>query len=174
MCYGLWKAIRFARSNSSKNKKSFMKANYLNRITAAFLVITMTAVLVHLTGCGGNDPAPLSKQEEVTTKLTAATWKVQSVMVGGIDKSSVYPDLNLTFTDTGFTSTNGEAVWPASGTWSFTDANATAITRDDGLTVTLQEVTDTSLKLALTWNKTTLGPGRVASVSGQHVFSFGK
>ena len=50
----------------------------------------------------------------------------------------------------------------------------TAIKRDDGLVVTLQEVTDTSLKLALTWTKTTLGSGRIESVSGQHVFSFGK
>lgn len=151
-----------------------MKANYLNRIAAASLLIVMTAALTYLTGCGGSDPAPVSQQEVVKTKLTAATWKMQTVMVGGVDKSSVYQDLTLKFTDTGFTSTNGEAVWPASGTWSFTDANATAIQRDDGLTVTLQEVTDTSLKLALTWNKTTLGPGRVASVSGQHVFSLGK
>ncbi len=151
-----------------------MKANYPNRISAAFLLITMTAALVHLTGCGGSDPAPLSKQEEVTAKLTAATWKVQNVMVGGIDKSSVYQGLNLKFTDAGFTSTNGAAVWPASGNWLFSDVNATAIIRNDGLTVTLQEVTDTSLKLALTWNKTTIGSGRVESVSGQHVFSFGK
>ena len=92
----------------------------------------------------------------------------------GADKTDIYGDLSLKFTSSVFTSTNGEALWPASGTWTFTTDDATAIKRDDGLVVTLQEVTDTSLKLALTWSKTTLGSGRIESVSGQHVFSFGK
>ncbi len=147
-----------------------MKTIYHQKATVVFF-IAMAAVMVHLSGCGG-DPAP-SKQEEVTAKLTAATWEMQDVTVDGTDKTSVYEGLDISFTATGFTTTNGGAIWPATGTWSFTDANATAITRNDGLTVTLLEVTDTSLTLALTWSKTTLGPGRTGSVSGQHVFSFG-
>jgi hypothetical protein len=99
---------------------------------------------------------------------------MSSVSVDGTDKTSLYKDLSLKFTATGFTSTSGGVIWPASGTWTFTSADATAIKRDDGLEVTLQEVTDTSLKLALTWSKTTIGPGRVESVNGKHVFSFGK
>ena len=155
-----------------------MKPNYTKRVAVTFLLIMAVATLVHLSGCKGGtaDPTPavVSKQDEVKAKLTSPTWKMQSVTVDGADKTTLYKDLTLKFTASGFTSTNGGAIWPATGTWSFTTADATAVKRDDGLVVTLQEVTDTSLKLALTWTKTTLGSGRIESVSGQHVFSFGK
>ncbi len=155
-----------------------MKTNYTKRVAVAFLLIATVATLIHLSGCKGGaadpTPAPASKQEEVKAILTLPTWKMQSVTVDGTDKTSIYKDLSLKFSATGFTSTNGGAVWPASGTWSFTNADATAVKRDDGLEVKLQEVTSTSLKLALTWSKTTLGPGRKESVNGQHVFSLGK
>ena len=155
-----------------------MKTNYRKKIALAFLLITYASTLIQLSGCsnGGGDPTPtpVSKQDEIKAKLTAPTWKVKSVTVDGTDKTSVYKDLSLKFSTSGFTSTNGGAVWPASGTWLFTTDDATAVKRDDGVEVKLQEVTDTSLKLALTWSKTTLGPGRIESVSGQHVFSFGK
>src|SRR6478609_1777892 len=141
-----------------------MKTSYKRKVVLAFLAVVTLATLIHLSGCttGGGDPtpAPVSKQEEVKAKLMSPTWKMQSVMVDGTDKTSIYKDLSLKFTTSGFTSTNGGAVWPATGTWSFTDENATAVKRDDGLEVQLQEVTDSSLKLALTWSKTTLGPGR--------------
>ncbi|MFM7487573.1 MAG: hypothetical protein ACKO13_11725, partial [Cytophagales bacterium] len=116
----------------------------------------------------------ISKQDQVKAILTASPWKVNTVSVDGMDKTITYKDLGLTFTSTGFTSVSGAAIWPASGTWSFTSAEATAFKRDDGLEVTIQEATDTSLKLALTWNKTTLSSGKVESVSGAHVFSFKK
>ena len=155
-----------------------MKNNYPKRIALAFLLIATMATLIHLSGCKGGSsdptPTPASKQDEVKAILTSPTWKMQSVTVDGTDKTSIYKDLSLKFSASGFTSTNGGAVWPASGTWSFTNTDATAVKRDDGLEVKLQEVTETSLKLALTWSKTTLGPGRIESVSGQHVFSFGK
>ena len=142
------------------------------QIRISFFSIAIIAAIIQLSGC--KEDAAISNQDEVKAKLTAAaTWKMQTVLVDGTDKSTVYKDLNIKFTDTGFTSTNGGVVWPATGTWSFTDADATAITRNDGLTVSLQEVTGTSLKLALSWSKTTFAPGRSGSVSGQHVFSFG-
>lgn len=127
--------------------------------------------LISLSSCGNNEPS-ISKEDQVKAKLIASSWSMNSVTVDGTDRSSVYANLKVTFTSSGFTTLNGGVIWPASGTWSFTSADATSITRNDGLVVTLQEVTDTSLKLALTWSKTTLGPGRVESVSGQHVFSF--
>lgn len=127
-----------------------------------------------LFNCSSSSAPTLSKQDQVKAILTASAWKVKTVSVNDTDKTSVYPNLGLSFTSTAFASTNGAAVWPASGTWTFTSADATAITRNDGLVVTLQEVTSTSLKLAITWNKNTIGSGRIESVSGQNVFSFGK
>ena len=145
-------------------------------VVPAVVIINLLLVILALTSCGGGGgdptPTPVSKQDEVKAKLTSPTWKMQSVTVDGADKTTLYKDLTLKFTASGFTSTNGGAIWPATGTWTFTSTEATAIKRDDGLEVKLQEVTDASLKLGLTWSKTTLG--RVESVSGAHVFSFGK
>ena len=98
---------------------------------------------------------------------------MQSVSVDGLDQTSVYKGLALNFTATSFTSTNGGVVWPASGTWSFTSTDATAIKRDDGIQVNMV-VTDTTLKLTLTWTKTTFNGGRVESVKGQNVFTMTK
>jgi hypothetical protein len=47
---------------------------------------------------------------------------------------------------------------------------ATMFRRDDGVTVNLAEVTDTSLRMSLTWNKTTFGGGRSGSIQGKHEF----
>jgi hypothetical protein len=139
-----------------------------------FSIIAVVAIAL-LANCGNNSDAPLpSKQEEVKAVLTASPWKVNTVSVDGVDKTVTYKDLGITFTGTSFTSVNGAAIWPASGTWTFTSATATAFTRDDGLVVTIQEATATSLKLGLTWNKNTLKTGRTESISGAHVFSFSK
>ena len=149
-----------------------LKTIYSSAMTLAFMISVMVAILT-LSSCGSDTPT-LSKQDEVKAKLIASTWNIGSVMVDGTDKTTVYPNLKLTFTSAGFTSLNGGVIWPASGTWTFTSADATAFTRNDDLVVTIQEVTATSLKLALAWDKTTIGPGRVSSVGGQHVFSFSK
>ena len=151
-----------------------MKA--LNSIATRFCVSVLALLSIgFLSSCGSSSDAPtISKQDQVKAILTASTWKVNTVSVDGVDKTITYKDLGLTFTDTGFTSVGGGAIWPASGSWTFTTAAATAIKRDDGLEVTIQEATATSLKLGLTWNKTTLAPGRSQSLSGAHVFSFKK
>ena len=99
---------------------------------------------------------------------------MSSVTVDGADKTSIYKDLKLTFTSTGFTSVNGGVVWPASGTWQFTDGTGKNITRGDGLQIAIDEASTSKLVLKLTWNQTTLGPGRVNSLMGVNVFSFGK
>ncbi|MFM8832904.1 MAG: hypothetical protein ACKOEV_04620, partial [Cytophagales bacterium] len=151
-----------------------MKAQF-SLATRLSLSILALLSIGFLSNCGNSNDAPtISKQDQVKAILTASPWKVNTVSVDGMDKTITYKDLGLTFTSTGFKSVSGAAIWPASGTWSFTSAEATAFKRDDGLEVTIQEATDTSLKLALTWNKTTLSSGKVESVSGAHVFSFKK
>ncbi|HZY82187.1 MAG TPA: hypothetical protein VFE50_21830 [Cyclobacteriaceae bacterium] len=141
-------------------------------ITPWILLVSFATLLASCGGGGGGDPEPTppSAQDAVRTKLTSATWTVQSVTVDGVDQSGLYKNLSLKFTASTYTATNGGVIWPASGTWSFTDQTATAIKKEDGTEVII-EVTDTSLKLTLTWLKTTLGPGRLASMKGVHVFT---
>jgi hypothetical protein len=147
-------------------KRSDKATNILYLLPLAFIV-----VLTGLMSCKDDDPSP---QEKATNLLTSSTWKIKTVSVDATDRTSLYPGLTLTFTATGYTTTNGGVIWPADGTWSFKDQSATVITRSDGLEITIQELSETSLKLAFTWAKTTLGSGRVQSVSGQHVMTFSK
>ena len=144
--------------------KSFKVISKLALVAMAF------GVIISVQGC--KDEVP--ETDRVKGILKSSAWKVQSVSVDNTDQTSVYKGLTLSFTDAGYTSTNGGVVWPASGTWVFADGNAKTITRSDNLAVTITEVTDTKLVLTLTWATTTLGGGRVESVKGINVFTFAK
>ncbi len=137
--------------------------------------VTLAVMMAQLTSCGKkSDPAPtVSAQDQVKAQLVANPWKLQSVSVDGVDQTSVYQGFAITFTGSGYTTSKGGAVWPASGTWTFASTDGTAIKRDDGLDVQIL-VTATLLKMTLTWTKTTLGGGRIESLKGQHVFTMTK
>lgn len=140
------------------------------KITAFAVAITS---LLFFQSCKKDDPT-IAETDRVAGLLKANMWKMQSVMVDGMDKTTIYTGLILNFTATGYTTTNGGAVWPASGTWMFADATAKLITRSDGLALTVEEITTTKLSLKLNSTKTTLGGGRTSSVAGNHTFVFGK
>jgi len=132
-------------------------------------------LFLQLAACGGGDPAPAtpSAQDAVKSKLTSGKWNLQSAQVDGVDKTATYTGLSVTFSSSGYTTTNGKGLWPASGTWSFVDTEGKKIKREDGTEMTV-EVTDTSLKFSFNWTKASLGGGRVESIQGQHVLSFTK
>ncbi len=138
-----------------------------------FLLASVLMSVTVLSSCGDDDDEP-SEADVVKAQLISSTWKVSSVTVDGGNQSSVYAGLNVSFTSSGFTSINGEPVWPSSGTWQFTSDDAEAIRRNDGLIVEIISISDSQLKLGLTWDESTIGSGRSASVSGEHVFTFGK
>lgn len=137
----------------------------------------MIIAIVQLSSCGGKggDPTPTtpSAQDAAKALLVANPWKLQGVTVDGVDKTSVYAGFGINFTSTAYSTTNGGTVWPASGTWSFANTDGTAIKRDDGLLIQILP-TSTSLVMTFTWTKTTLGGGRVGSVSGVNVFTMTK
>ena len=138
----------------------------------SILGMAILSGLLMLSNCGSknSDPTPTEPQR-VTSLLETGRWKVQSVMVDGIDQSALFKNFTLSFTDSNFASVNGSVVWPASGTWKFVSDQASSFTRDDGLVVTIQNVSNTQLIISLVWAKTTLGPGRSESVKGTTVFT---
>jgi len=138
----------------------------------ASVTIIFCGLLV-LQSCGGkgSDPSPA---DQMKTIFTSGTWNLQTVSVDGVDKSSVYTGLTVRFTEGNFTTTNGRVVWPASGTWQFTDDTGKNITRGDGLAISIEEAITSKLVLKLTWSQTTLGQGRSNSVKGVNIFTFGK
>jgi len=147
-----------------------MKRSISSALHIAAVMVMLFAILT-FPGCKKPIEEP-SKRDVTKAMLMSGTWKIQSVTVDGVDKTSVYHDLTLSFTASGFTSTHGGPVWPATGTWTFTSDEATAIKRGDNVEVQILDITASALQLGLAWNKTTFG--RVSSVSGQHVFTFGK
>lgn len=127
------------------------------------------AFIILFTACSEEDPAP---SEAVLSKLKSKTWDISSVQVDGVDQTSLFAGMTLTFTVKDYQVNPANAIWPASGTWQFTDKEGTVIKRNDGLEITVTEITGSSLKLSLQWSKNTFGAGRITSVSGQHLFTF--
>lgn len=143
-------------------------------ITLSVLVfIALTAIVTSMSSCGsdgGDDPNP---QTDVTTKLQG-TWKIQSLMVDGVDKTSLFLGFAISFvSSSNFNTSNGGQIFPNSGSFGFADSNAT-ILRLSGVPDITFVVTDTSLKMTLSWTKNTFGSGRIESISGQHVFTMNK
>lgn len=119
------------------------------------------------------DDDEIIETDRVTQLLsTGGTWTMQSVNVTGTDQTALYDGLQLSFTESTYTSLNGGVVWPAAGTWQFTDETAKTIKRNDDVLITVNEVEEKKLVLAFTWNKTTLGSGRTTSIAGLHTFTF--
>ena len=142
----------------------------ITRTLCLGFMLVVTGIL--LQQCGSSDPATPTEAQRVTSLMKTGPWKIQSVTVDGVNQNALFTGLTLSFSDKGFTSTNGVPVWPLSGTWTFVNDQASSFTRNDGVIVTIQDITSTSMTLRLTWSKTTFGPGRVTSISGQTVFIF--
>jgi hypothetical protein len=133
------------------------------------LSYTLGMLIMLVTSCDKSETAP-----DVQALLTSGTWKISAVTLDGTNKNDLFPNLTLTFTSTGFTATGSSPVWPSSGTWTFLNSDQKAIVRGDQVEVTLDVITETELTLKMTWNKTTLGGGRVASLRGNYIFTFSK
>ncbi|MFZ1806296.1 MAG: hypothetical protein WAU36_03685 [Cyclobacteriaceae bacterium] len=144
-------------------------------ITLSVLVfIALSVIVTSMSSCssgdGDGDPNP---QTDVTTKLQG-TWKIQSLIVDGVDKTSLFPGFTINFVSSNsFNTSNGGSVFPSSGSYGFADSNATVL-RLGGVPDITFEVTDTSLKMMFSWTKNTFGSGRRESISGQHVFTMNK
>lgn len=149
---------------------------YITKRFSLRLAITcLLALVALLSSCKKNDPAPSLTALEINSSLiTSGSWKIQNVTIDGVDQSTLFTGLTLSFTSSTFTTSNGNQVWPASGTWSFINAEATKVLRSDNIEVTLGEISETKLVLSLPWNKTTFTGGRGSSLKGTHTFAFSK
>ena len=101
------------------------------------------------------------------------TWIMQNVSVDGIDRTSFFTGMTLSFTSSSYSASNAAPVFPSSGNWTI-EPDGASITRSDGVLLIIQQLSDTSLKIGLVWTETTYGPGRSSSIAGSHVFTFSK
>jgi hypothetical protein len=146
--------------------------------TALLMLISVVSACAIFSSCSkSNGPAPLSPQAQTTRLLiggpslssASVPWKMQSSSVDGIDQTALYNGFTVTFTSSGFTTTNGGVIWPASGTWNFQGTSTATVVRNDGVNVQIQ-VSSVSLVMTVVWTKTTLASGRTVSTSGNNVF----
>ena len=137
----------------------------------SFSILSLLALSIVLFSCGKDDP---SQADKVRSMLTSGAWKVQSVTVDDQDALDFFTNLSVTFTKTGFTTSNPGPIWPASGSWDFSNAEATHILRGDGLDITIDALSDTEFRCTLYWDELVVGPGRADAIVGTHKFVFTK
>ncbi len=154
-----------------------MKRNHTTpfriRISAIICVIGISS----LASCKNDDPAPQKTQaEKVTAILTAGTWTPASVMVDGADVTAdLFTGFSIAFSESTFTTAGTSPVWLRQDTWSFKDEGATVIIRgQDTKEITIDEISDTQLKLSLEWDQTTYDDGRSKSLAGTYEFVLNK
>lgn len=137
-----------------------------------FCTICVLFSLCLMLSCKTDNPVT-PERERVSALLSSGTWNIDNVTIDGVANTS-FAGMTLVFTRTTYTTTNGDAVWPATGTWSFADDTAKVVKRGDDIEVAIEAISEASMTLSLMWTKTTLGAGRGKSLSGRHVFTFKK
>jgi hypothetical protein len=149
------------------NKIIIDMKNTMTRISMAIIILTTTILL----GCGDNGP---TAQEKTEALLVSAQWKNPVVTVDGIDQSALYQNFKIQFGHNTYTSSGGEPLWPASGTWVFVDENATTLKLDGKLEIQISELTETNLELIFQNDNTTFTSGRSMSIKGENKFRLKK
>jgi hypothetical protein len=133
-------------------------------------VLSLAALVVLSLSQGCNESTP-SVKEVNTGLLQAHAWNLSSLSIDGVDKTSLYTGMILTFSAGTDATVNGAPVWLANDTWTLSDDGIT-ITRGDGIEVSVTAISEDSLTLTLTWTKNTFAGGRISSIKGNHVFNF--
>lgn len=142
--------------------------NHLHRVYSILLMIVLFA-------CVGCDPdEKKTPQQEVTEILRSGIWRLESANVDGVIKSDYLQDLSLSFSESFFSATNGEPVFPNQDSWEFVDEEGRKIITGEGLEIALTEVTKERVTIMFAWSQTTFGGGRASSLAGEHILAFTK
>lgn len=145
-------------------------------------LISLVAILLTYSSCGGDDPAEESVSDVQLGKLSK-TWKINTVTLDGVDKIADYASFQLIMSGTkGNTSfgysTSGRpplSPWKSSGSWEFGSAPETQIIRDKGTTDELAmtyAVTETTLTISFTFSGKGYTNPRTGVVTGQWIYTF--
>ena len=144
-----------------------MKTILFNNIPA----LLISSFILLLTSCGGDTPK--SPNEKTEALIRSVTWKLSSLTVDGVSVDR-YAGMTLQFGTGTYTTTGGAPVWPSSGTWSFEGTDGKKVKREDGLIINVESASAAQIVLSFDWTKTTYTTGRMMSVAGRHVMTFGK
>lgn len=146
--------------------------------TLVITILVMMAVIclsVSLWGCK-DDPKPKQTEVQRVTRLLTAnggTWSpsgAAAITADGIDVTQeLFAGFSITFSENTFTTTGTSPVWLRQDTWTFKDETATVIVRgQDGKEISIVSISDSQLKLTMTWDQTTYEGGRARSLAGKY------
>jgi hypothetical protein len=138
------------------------------------LKLPLTFMVCALLTFSCSDDEKESEQQRTVRLLTkGGTWTLASADVDGTDETQRYGGLTLEFSTSGYTTTNGGAIWPATGTWTFEEGASNTMVRDDGVIMEIKTLDEETLVIGFTWEKETFGEAdRQRSIRGNHSFSF--
>lgn len=131
---------------------------------------------MQLSSCkGGGDPIEQTEEEIFLTKITGI-WNTSVAQVDGKDVTKSFPGMVVTITDAkGITVTNPVSpMWKAASTFTLEPSGSSfTVKRNDGLVISVPEVTTTKIVLAFQYDPAVI-TGRLESVKGQFRFEFTK
>ena len=152
--------------------------NYRFKVTTLLLCLS----LITYTSCTDPivKPPELTAAEVTTALLKGSAWVMSGVKVDDV-VLDLYKNLNISFTADAdgtngkYTSVNGGAIWPATGTWAYKNEEAKVMIRDDGLEIGIDAITEKTMTISFTrTGDTVFEGGRSAAVSGKHVMTMGR
>lgn len=155
----------------------------MKKLTSLLTALVFASLVIFIS-CGDDDgggPEPTAGQVAAGL-LAAGDWSAPSTVTNGNDETVTGDwsgfDVNFTVTGTDLASGSYSSsglpapefadVWPASGTWSINEAG-TVITRNDGVTIDVSNLTATTVTLDL--NDITES-ARVSGIDGDWTFVF--
>lgn len=124
--------------------------------------------LLFISSCKDDDP--IDPKAQKLNQLNAS-WAMQSVSNDGNDVSSQFTGFTLSIDGTNYNTQNGGNPWPASGTYELSGDNLDLILRNDGVEMTIDELTTDKLVLSFSYSAVN---GRVNGITGGFTFSMTK
>jgi hypothetical protein len=134
------------------------------------VIAVSTIAIFFISGCSKDDET--STRNEQLRLLTASAWSINSITVDGVDQSSLFTNMTVSFAESEYETSGGSEVWPASGTWRFKQNNSNVIIIDNDIEMTIVNLDESTLKISFQWNHNTFGTGRAKSIAGFHEFTF--
>ena len=134
------------------------------------MICAIALSMFSLLGCGGG-PDPETPQKKSLEKLSSGSWKLSggSIKVDGKDESDQYPGFTLSFTETGYSTTNGGKLFEASGTWKWKDGKTDKLMTLGTKQITITELTESKLVFEFTF-----GGAVAAGTAGSYVVTLTK
>ena len=133
------------------------------------MICAIALSMFSLLGCGGGSDPETAQQK--ASKILPGSWKLSggSIKVDGKDESTQYPGFTLSFTEKGYSSSNGGKLFKASGTWKWKDGKTDKVILLGKKEITITELT--ASKLAFTF---TFAGAKAAGIPGSYAVTLTK